>query len=314
MKITVGHAKNVSFELIVGNLLIGIGGFLIGLVFLDSSLFLVIIPAFITFSFGIIFDVRVLMKFAFDLKEVWEGIDSAREGLIHTISEVDEHKKELTTVKAEIRKTISELQTSKKELEQLESDIYPRNTVTNPNLLIRRFESIENYTMFNIDKQPILQLYQKLVSDNPNANFKSVQDMKLIKLFSLVYNLMLFNNALLYYKGNKINFEPLINLMNKKNRYNQLCKLKVYEYAGEIDFNLENKIGNLVALCYNSMIDSQDIGIMVGDPEMVVKEHFIKVADINEKFKELFVEVNDFLSVKFPDDQCKAISNLQYNI
>ena len=102
--------------------------------------------------------------------------------------------------------------------------------------------------------------------------------------------------------------------MSKKNRINQLCKLKIHECAGEINLNLEQKMEYFVALCYNSMIDSQDLRIGVGEPDMVVKEHFVKVLEVNEKFKELFLEINDFLTAKFPEDECEQISKLEYSI
>jgi len=309
----VGQAKNEAVELIFGNLLIGIGGALLGIAYNDVSFIYLVVSAIPIFAAGIILDVRVLRKFSFDLGNVKTSVTNLMNTINRNIADIEKSKNEIDNTRNYLDDTMDRMKIVKAEIEALESDIVLRNTVTNPNLLIRRFESVENFTMFDIDKQPILLVYQKLISEN-STDFKSTQDIKLIKLFSLVYNLIWFNNSLLHYKGSKINFHPLINLMNKKNRYYYLCKLKVYEYTAEIDLNLELKIKKLVDMSYNSMIDTQDPSIQIGDPQMVVEEHFVKVTELNEKFKELFTQVNDSLSVKFPNSQCELISNLQYSI
>lgn len=325
----VGRAKNESFELIFGNLLIGIGGLLSGLAVTDVVLNFLFIWAIPIFGAGIILDVRVLRKFSFDINKVRENIENLVKDIDQNVEEIQNTKyvidkthekisqtdKEITETQQHLNFTMNNLETAKKELEKLEGDIYPRNTVTNPNLLIRRFENIENFTMFDIDKEPILFLYKQLILQNPQPDFKSTQDFKLVKLLSLIYKLMWYNNSLLSYNGSKIYFEPLITLMNKKNRLNQLCKLKIHEYSGEINLELEQKMDYLVGMCYNSMIDSQDPSTFgIGDPDMMVKEHFVKVSEVNDKFKELFSEINDFLTVKFPDDNGESISNLKFSI
>jgi len=154
----------------------------------------------------------------------------------------------------------------------------------------------------------------KTLVSKSQTDLKSIQDFKLVKLFSLVYKLVWYNNSLLYYNGQKIYFEPLITLMNDKNRLNQLCRIKIYEYTGEINLNLEHKIANLVASCYNSIGDSQDLSMGVVEPDMMVKEHSVKVSEVNEKFSQLVFEINDFLTVKFPDEECDKISKLEYPI
>lgn len=322
----VGRAKNETYELVFGNLLIGIGGFLSGLGFSDSSLNYLIVSSIPIFVAGIILDVRVLRKFSFDIGNMKQSIENMTTAINQNITDIDNTKNEIDDTKDEIFEsqneinktkdhldsTMKKLENAKEVLEKIQGDVYPRNTVTDPNLLIRRFERVENFTMFDIEKQPILQLYQKLASENPQDDLKSIQDFKLVKLFSLIYKLVWYNNALLHYKEHKITFSPLIGLMNKKNRLNQLCKLKIYEHAGEINPNLEQKMSYLVVICYDSMIDSQDLSIGVDEPDMMVKEHSVKVSEVNEKFKELVFEINDFLTIKFPDDVCEKISNLEY--
>lgn len=325
----VGHAKNETYELVFGNLLIGIGGYLIGVTFNDSTLNYLMVSAIPIFMAGIILDVRVLRKFSLDINNVLKKIENLIKDIDKNVTDIQNTKfimdrtqenisktnKEIIRTQRHLNSTMNNLETAKKELEKIEDDLYPRNTRTDPSLFIRRFESIENYTLFDIDKEPVLFLYKQLISKNPQTDFKLMTDFKLVKLLSLIYKLMWYNNSLLYYKGSKIYFEPLITLMNKKNRLNYLCKLKIHEYYGEINLELEQKMDYLVAMCYNSMIDSQDPTTFgIGDPDMMVKEHFVKVSEVNDKFKELFSEINDFLTIKFPDKACTIISELKIPI
>lgn len=307
----VGRAKNETYELIFGNLLIGIGGFLSGLAFNNNELNYLTVSAIPIFIVGIILDVRVLRKFSFDVNNVKQSVINLMNAINRNILDINKTKKEMEETKHYLNSTMNELKKAKEELDHVQSDIYPRNTVTDPNLLIRRFESIEEYTMFDIEKQPLFRLYQKLNVENPQADLKSMQDYKLVKLLSLLYKLVWYNNSLLHYNGQKITFQPLINLMNKKSRLNQLCRLKIYESSGEISLNFEQKMNLLVAKCYNSMIDSQDIGFKIGDPDLIVKEHTVKVSEVNAMFKELFLEINEFLTVKFPEDSLDSITDLR---
>jgi len=94
MKFNVGHAKNEPFELILGNILIGIGGFLLGIALSFDSLLLMMIPAFPIFGIGIVFDVRVLTKFSHELSSVRKEIDQARKDLENAKRRIEEVKKE----------------------------------------------------------------------------------------------------------------------------------------------------------------------------------------------------------------------------
>ena len=176
----VGHAKNESIELVFGNLLIGIGGLLLGFAITDTELNFLIIWAMPIFAAGIIFDVRVLRKFSFDVKKVQEHIQSLIKEIGKNVEEIQNTKyvvdkthdkitqtdKEITETQKHLNFTINNLEKAKKELEKLEGDIYPRNTRRDPNILIRRFENIENYTMFDIDREPILILSTHLKTDH----------------------------------------------------------------------------------------------------------------------------------------------------
>ena len=83
MKDIVGFATNESRELILGNVLIGIGGFLLGLLVVSESLFL-ILASFPFFGSGIVLDVRVLKKFSYDLSIVKGAIKKAQRDLAET--------------------------------------------------------------------------------------------------------------------------------------------------------------------------------------------------------------------------------------
>jgi len=307
----VGHAKNETYELVFGNLLIGIGGFLSGLAFNNAELNYLTVSAIPIFIAGIILDVRVLRKFAFDVGNVQKSVVNLMNAINQNITDINKTKNEMEKTKQYLDSTMNELETAKDELEEVRTDIYPRTTLSDPNLLIRRFENIEDYTMFDIDKEPIFHLYQILNVENQQTDLKSMQDYKLVKLLSLLYKLVWYNNSLLHYNGTKITFEPLINLMNKKKRLNQLCRLKIFEASGEINLNFEIKMKALVGNCYNSMIDSPDLSIMMGEPDLIAKEHTVKVSEVNKMFKELFLEINDFLTVKFPEESCKSITDLE---
>lgn len=329
VKSVVGHAKNETYELVFGNFLIGIGGYLMGVAFNDNALNYLVVSAIPIFIAGIILDVRVLRKFSFEMSNVKQSILNQMNAINRNIDDIEKTKNSVENTHSKIIKTnneidrtqlyldstMSDLKKAKNELEKLEMEFFPDNRMTNPDLFNRRFESVENYTMFDMDKQPILYLYKQLIFGKPQSNLKSIQDFKLMKLLSLVYKLIWYNNSLLQFNGSRLKFEPLITLMKKKNRLQYLCALKIYESAGEISLEFEQKLSDLVANCYNSMIDSQVMEISNKEPDMEVKEHFVKVSDVNERFKELFTEINDdFLTIKFPNEVSEKICGLKLSI
>ncbi len=316
----VGHAKNETYELIFGNFLIAIGSFLAGIAIQNVELnYLITMGAPIIVG-GIILDVRVLRKFSFDLNNVRQSIQNMTNTINQNIldinrtkEEIEDTKNEMDSTKSYLDSTMRDLRVTKEELEKLAMEIIPDNRITNPDLFNRRFEKIENYTMFDIEKQPIIIIYQKLTSNKPSSDFKSIQDLKLVKLLSLVYKLVWYNNTLLKYNGERTKYEPLGKIMIKKNRLYYLSKLKIVESGGEANLILEQKMDSLTSMCYNSMIDSQVMEISSREPDMEVKEHFVKVSEVNKKFKEIFSEINDFLTVKFPENEIEKITNLRYD-
>ena len=206
------------------------------------------------------------------------------------------------------------MKTTDERLEKIASEIFLRSTVTDPNLLVRRFEKVESFTEFDLEKQLVLNAYELILSVVKERDFKIIQDIKLVKLYSVTCNLVWYNNSLKSYDGSHINFEPLISLMKKKNRYYYLCLLKLHQSKLEFGKEIEHLFKNVIMSSYNSMIDSQDIGHTLGDPEMVVKEHFVKVNEVNQLFKELSNKVNNKLTHKFPNELIETFSNLKFSI
>lgn len=206
------------------------------------------------------------------------------------------------------------MKTTDERLDNIEGEIFIRSSYTNPDLLIRRFEEIESFTEFDLEKQLVLNAYELILSDVKEMDFKVIQDIKLVKLYSLTCNLVWYNNALKSYDGHHINFEPLISLMKKKNRYYYLCTLKLHQAKLEFGKEIEHLFKYVIGSAYNSMIDSQDIGFKIGDPEMIVKEHSVKVEEVNQLFKELSNKVNDQLTHKFSDAMIETFSNLKFSI
>lgn len=206
------------------------------------------------------------------------------------------------------------MKTTDERLNNIEGEIFIRSSYTNPNLLIRRFEKIESFTEFDLEKQPVLNAYELILSNVKERDFKIIQDIKLVKLYSLTCNLVWYNNALKSYDGNHINFEPLISLMKKKNRYYYLCTLKLHQTKLEFGNEVETLFKYVIGSAYNSMIDSQDLGFTMGDPKMMVKEHSVKVEEVNQLFKELSNKVNHTLTHKFSNALIDTFSNLKFSI
>ena len=154
------------------------------------------------------------------------------------------------------------MKTLEERVELLENEIFIRHSVTNPDLFIQRFEKIESFTEFDLEKQPVLNAYEIILSKIEERDFKIIQDIKLVKSYSLTCNLMWYNNALKAYDGHRINFEPLISLMNKKNRYFYLCLLRLHQTKLEFGKDIELLFKQVIYSAYNSMIDSQSMDIL----------------------------------------------------
>ena len=90
-----GRAKNETYELIFGNLLIGVGGFLSGLAFNNNELDYLTVSAIPIFIAGIILDVRVLRKFSFDINNVKQSIINLMNTINRNISDINKTKKEM---------------------------------------------------------------------------------------------------------------------------------------------------------------------------------------------------------------------------
>ena len=205
--------------------------------------------------------------------------------------------------------------TTDEKLGNLEREVFDNPYESNPNSLIQRFKKIESFTEFDLDKQPVLTTYEDVLF-NKERTFKINQDIKLVKMYSLTHNLVWYNNSLKSYDGNRISFEPLITLMNKKNRYYYLCSLKLHQTRLEFGTDIEILFKCVINSAYNSMIDSQITNVMGGDRNtpLIVKEHSVKVDEVNCLFEELSVKVNLHLTHKFPEHILERFSQLQFNI
>ncbi len=200
-------------------------------------------------------------------------------------------------------------------LDHIENELFSKDGDKYPNLFIGRFQSVENFVEFDIDKQFILDRYEKVLSDVEERDFKIIQDIKLVKFYSLTTNLVWYNQSLKHYTGNKISFEPLISLMKNKNRYFYLCQLRFHQLRMEFGKDIELLFYQVIYSAYNSMINFDDLSISVlQDKPRIVKEHTVKVEEVNKHFKELSNKVNQFLKYKFPEDDFKFISDVKFNI
>ena len=162
----------------------------------------------------------------------------------------------------------------------------------------------------------MLNAYDVILSNVKERDFKIIQDIKLVKLCSLTCNLVWYNKALKSYNGHKINFEPLISLMEKKNRYFYLCKLKLHQAKLEFSKDIENLFFHVIASAYNSMIDTHNLEIstIADESPLIVKEHSVKVEEVNLSFKELCYRINEELTHKFPKTIIEPLANIQFTI
>lgn len=210
---------------------------------------------------------------------------------------------------------MQERKNTEERLDYIENELFSKNGDTYPSLFIGRFQMIENFIEFDLNKQLISTAYEKVLSNVEERNFKIIQDIKLVKLYSLTSNLVWYNQALKSYIDRKINFEPLISLMKKKNRYFYLCQLRLHQLQMEFSNDIELLFKQVIYSAYNSMIDSDDLSIGTAQNKpRIVKEHSEKVEEVNKQFKELSNKVNQFLKYKFPEDVFNVISNVKFNI
>lgn len=110
MKDALAYAKNETFELILGNILIGLGGVLVGMVSIEPNLINLMIPSFISFGLGIFFDVRVLLKFSNELSSTKAIIKDMHDKIFKFISSTSSFQP--------IESTIEDLQRKMSDLER----------------------------------------------------------------------------------------------------------------------------------------------------------------------------------------------------
>ena len=200
-------------------------------------------------------------------------------------------------------------------LDYIENELFSKDGDKYPNIFIGRFQEVENFTEFELNKQIVLNSYEKVLSNVEERNFKIIQDIKLVKLYSLTCNLVWYNQALKYYTGRKMYSQPLISLMEKKKRYFHLCDLRLHQLKMEFGKDIEMLFRNVIVSAYNSMIDSDDLSIGTAlDKPRIVNEHSSKVEEVNKLFKELSNKINQILKYKFPEDDFKIISDMQFSI
>ena len=127
----VGYAKNEAFELIFGNLLIGLGGFLAGLAFIDADTQYFVIISIPIFIAGIIFDVRVLRKFSYDLTLLKGSLQKMLHVIDENMKDIEKSKNEIKDIEEKsfsrmsraafhqpLEQTIAELQRKVEELQR----------------------------------------------------------------------------------------------------------------------------------------------------------------------------------------------------
>ena len=119
----VGHAKNETYELVFGNLLIGIGGFLMGITFNDSTLNYLMVSAIPIFMAGIILDVRVLRKFSFELSTVKQSILKQMNVINQNIDDIENTKNSVERTHSKIIETNNEIDRTQLYLDSTMSDL-----------------------------------------------------------------------------------------------------------------------------------------------------------------------------------------------
>ena len=191
-------------------------------------------------------------------------------------------------------------------VEKIYEELFPENTITSPSNFFRRFEAVEKFTLFELEKNyNIFNRYRIKFKPWTKLDFKQITDFKLVKIFSLVSELVRLNNLLFgyndhtYYVGEtKTKFGPLSDIIYSKERLEKLCRVKMYDIQGEIDLKIELMMDALIAMCYNSMISSQRLDMSIYEPNLYVKEHDVKVVEIDKMFLKLKSAVNEFLTVE----------------
>jgi len=122
----IGRASNEAFELIVGNILIAFGGVILG--------FLYPLPEYQVWSYasaaffgaGIIFDVRVLSKFAYELRGVKDDINTARRE-IQGVTAALKHQEKISNAASErLDIAAREIEKQKEELKEMAEKTFSR--------------------------------------------------------------------------------------------------------------------------------------------------------------------------------------------
>ncbi|MGH9878279.1 MAG: hypothetical protein ACREBU_16600 [Nitrososphaera sp.] len=122
----VGRAENEAIELILGNILIALGGIMLG--------FLYPIPEYQSYSYfstvffgaGIIFDVRVLSKFAYELGAIKNEIVASRRDIEGVTAELRHQERVSNEASRKLGDTIVQIQRQKDELKEIERKTFAK--------------------------------------------------------------------------------------------------------------------------------------------------------------------------------------------
>lgn len=177
------------------------------------------------------------------------------------------------------------------------------------------YQKISYFEEFDLEKQPVLSAYEQVLLHVKERNFDVVQDVKLVKLYSLTYNLVWHNNELKKYVGSNIDFASLVTLMDHKNSYYDLCRSQLRQLKFEFDSDVEKLFKYVIDSAYNSIINSQDLNLShsKNEPSEII-EHTVSVDKVNRMFQELGIMVNDKLTHKFDKDLLESFAILKFSI
>jgi methyl-accepting chemotaxis protein len=121
-----GHAKNEAFELIFGNILIAVGGIILGFLYNDPITRIWSLTSIILFGFGIIFDVRVLSRFSYELGIVKNEIKSAKQQTSEMLEKMEEQGNALSHATEKVNEASREIEEQQKKLEEVSKKTFSR--------------------------------------------------------------------------------------------------------------------------------------------------------------------------------------------
>lgn len=184
-----------------------------------------------------------------------------------------------------------------------------------PDLLIHRLLKLEESAPTNDgnrQRNKVLILYSEIIKDRKELTSDSLNQIRVIKLFSKIADAVHYNRILKLYVGSNTENDGILkNLVRLKNRtYGQALSFWEQLFL-EVDSKFYVKCHEVLSNIHNSMMETSKPEVTLG-PTYIIKEHTISEEETRKSFGELVDMVNDILFHKFNPEQLEYIKKADF--